>query len=99
MVLLVAGWILMLALGLLVVLPGTLVLATLTVLGDYYLQACRVLSSRQAKGPSVVEQPETAYRHYLLGQVWRDWRVIALTVAPRAGRLFATARHRTAQAA
>jgi hypothetical protein len=98
-VLLVAGWILILAAGLIVVLPVTLVAATLAVLGDYYLHACRVLVPRQAKGPSVVEPPETAYRHYLLGQVWRDWRVIARTVAPRARDVIAMARHRTAQAA
>ncbi|MCW2917373.1 MAG: hypothetical protein JWN52_5441 [Actinomycetia bacterium] len=98
-VLLVAAWALALAVGVLIVLPLTLIAATLAVLGDHYLHACRVLVSRQAKGPSVVELPEASYRHYLLGQVWRDWQVILRTVAPRAEGVVSVARHRTAQAA
>jgi Double-GTPase 2 len=98
-VLLVAAWILILAVGVIIAMPLTLVVATLAVLGDYYLQACRVLIPGRASGPSVVEPPETAYRHYLLGQVWRDWRVIAQTVAPRAKNVVAAARQQTTAAA
>ncbi|MCW2940640.1 MAG: hypothetical protein JWN00_3625 [Actinomycetia bacterium] len=65
-----------------VVLPVTLVGSTVAVAGDYFLHAWRVLVPAPADGPSPVRPPETAYQHYLIRQVWRDWRAIAGETAP-----------------
>ncbi|MEU5883577.1 hypothetical protein [Spirillospora sp. NPDC047279] len=62
--------------------PATLIVATVGALGLYYWHACRTLAPTSLKGPSPVPAPEVSYRHYLLGQVWRDWWVIARTVVP-----------------
>ena len=75
-----------------IVFPVALVGTVAAVVGEYYLQNCRVLLSAKAHGPSPVEPPadeparDPAYRHYLLGQVWRDWRAIADATVPRVYR-------------
>ncbi|MFI0348987.1 hypothetical protein [Actinomadura sp. 9N407] len=63
--------------------PVTLVAAGAAALGLYYLHACRTLGPSTLKGPSPVAEPEIAYRHYLLAQVWWDWWTITRTVVPR----------------
>jgi len=73
-----------------VLFPLTLVGTVAAVVGEYYLHACRVLVPGRAAGPSPVRAPEAvdgadpAYRHYLLGQVWLDWRAIFGATVPRA---------------
>jgi hypothetical protein len=77
-----------------VVFPVTLVAASAAALGHSYLHAWRALVPPEAKGPSPVPPPpsardghaparDPAYRHYLLGQVWRDWWAISRGVAPK----------------
>jgi hypothetical protein len=75
-----------------VVFPLTLVGTVAAVIGEYTLQASRVLVSARANGPSRAEPPaeesgkDPAYRHYLLAQVWLDWRAIAEATVPRVYR-------------
>ncbi|WP_329521414.1 TRAFAC clade GTPase domain-containing protein [Spirillospora sp. NBC_01491] len=69
-----------------VLFPATLVVAGVAALGLYYLHACRTLAPSTLAGPSPVDPPEVAYRHYLLTQVWRDWWTITRTVVPRVWR-------------
>ncbi|GAA4155303.1 TRAFAC clade GTPase domain-containing protein [Actinomadura keratinilytica] len=66
-----------------VLFPVSLVVAGGVALGLYYLHACQALATSSVAGPSPVTEPEVAYRHYLLVQVWRDWWAIARTVVPR----------------
>ncbi|MFC0040228.1 TRAFAC clade GTPase domain-containing protein [Actinomadura rayongensis] len=66
-----------------VLFPLTLVVAGLGAAALSYLQACRALTPSSRSGPSPVPAPEVSYRHYLLGQVWRDWWAIAREVGPR----------------
>lgn len=65
-----------------VLFPAALVAAGLGALGLYYVHACRTLAPSTLEGPSPVAAPAVAYRHYLLGQVWRDWWTITRTVVP-----------------
>lgn len=90
-----------------IVFPVTLVAATVAALGYYYTGACRTLLATEVDGPSPVAVPpstrdldpsaqseavpDPAFRHYLLGQVWRDWWTIARTVVPVVVRTAATA--------
>ncbi|HEX6468505.1 MAG TPA: hypothetical protein VF069_05365 [Streptosporangiaceae bacterium] len=94
-----------------VVFSVTLAATALWVVGFYYAHACRALAGVRADGPAPVAVPPTsppigsreaggepAYRHYLLGQVWRDWWSIARTTVPRvrgAARRALTATTRT----
>ncbi|WP_245623268.1 TRAFAC clade GTPase domain-containing protein [Spirillospora albida] len=64
----------------------TLAAAGVAALGLYHLHACRTLAPVTLAGPSPVAAPEISYRHYLLGQVWRDWWAITRTVVPRVRR-------------
>ncbi|MQY09544.1 TRAFAC clade GTPase domain-containing protein [Actinomadura macrotermitis] len=85
--LLIAAWIAAMWLGFVVVFPVLFPVAVaaagLAAVGLYYLHACRTLAPSTRLGPSPVGAPETAYRHYLLDQVWRDWWTITRTVVPR----------------
>ncbi|MBT2211505.1 hypothetical protein [Actinomadura sp. NEAU-AAG7] len=85
--LLIAVWLGAMYVGFMVVFPvlfpATLVVAGAAALGLYYLHACRTLAPSTLEGPSPVEPPPVAYRHYLLSQVWRDWWAITRTVVPR----------------
>ncbi len=72
-----------------IVFPVALVGTVGVVVAEYYLQACRVLVPGRAAGVSpvtVAEEGDPAYRHYLMGQVWRDWRAIAAGSLPKAAR-------------
>ena len=69
-----------------VLFTATLIVAGAATLGLYCLHACRTLAPSTLEGPSPVAEPKTAYRHYLLGQVWRDWWTISRTVVPRVYR-------------
>jgi hypothetical protein len=51
--------------------------------GYYYVVACRALLPARADGLSPVEPSGGVYRHYLMGQVWRDWKALASAVIPR----------------
>ncbi|TDD64220.1 TRAFAC clade GTPase domain-containing protein [Actinomadura rubrisoli] len=85
--LLIAAWVGVMYLGFTIVFPvlfpATLVVAGAAALGLYYLHACRTLAPSTLEGPSPVASPAVAYRHYLLGQVWRDWWAITRTVVPQ----------------
>ncbi|TYB42730.1 TRAFAC clade GTPase domain-containing protein [Actinomadura chibensis] len=89
-VLLIAVWAAAMWLGFMYVFPvlfaGTLVAAGAAALGLYYLHACRTLAPSTLDGPSPVAEPAVSYRHYLLGQVWRDWWTISRTVVPQVYR-------------
>ncbi|HEX2314258.1 MAG TPA: hypothetical protein VHJ17_11005, partial [Thermomonospora sp.] len=85
-----AAWLAAMWLGFVVIFP---VLFSLTLLGSgaaalafAYVQAWRTLAPVTAKGPSPVPVPDVAYRHYLLGQVWRDWWAVTRVVGPWAWR-------------
>ncbi|GAA1557764.1 hypothetical protein GCM10009678_45950 [Actinomadura kijaniata] len=69
-----------------VLFPVTLAAAGLGAVGVYLLHAARTLAPATLHGPSPVAEPEVSYRHYLLGQVWRDWWAITATVVPRVAR-------------
>ncbi|RFS82686.1 hypothetical protein D0T12_24895 [Actinomadura spongiicola] len=88
--LLIAAWAAVMWLGFLYVFPvlfaATLVVAGIAALGLYCLHACRALAPSTLEGPSPVAEPKIAYRHYLLGQVWRDWWTISSTVVPQVYR-------------
>ncbi|MES9608634.1 hypothetical protein [Actinomadura sp. NPDC000929] len=88
--LLIAVWAGAMWLGFLYVFPvlfaATLVVAGAAALGLYCLHACRTLAPSTLEGPSPVAEPAVAYRHYLLGQVWRDWWTISRTVVPQVYR-------------
>ncbi|TDD79843.1 hypothetical protein E1293_22295 [Actinomadura darangshiensis] len=88
--LLIAVWLGAMWLGFMYVFPvlfaATLIIAGAAALGVYYLGACRTLAPSTLEGPSPVAAPKIAYRHYLLGQVWRDWWTITRTVAPQVYR-------------
>lgn len=88
--LLIAVWLGAMWLGFMYVFPvlfaATLVVAGAAALGVYYLHACRTLAPSTLEGPSPVAEPAVAYRHYLLGQVWRDWWTISRTVVPQVYR-------------
>ncbi|GAA1866113.1 TRAFAC clade GTPase domain-containing protein [Actinomadura bangladeshensis] len=88
--LLIAVWLGAMWLGFMYVFPvlfaATLVVAGAAALGVYYLHACRTLAPSSLAGPSPVAAPDVAYRHYLLGQVWRDWWTISRTVVPQVYR-------------
>ncbi|MEU8797674.1 hypothetical protein [Spirillospora sp. NPDC048819] len=88
--LLIAVWGAAMWLGFMYVFPvlfaATLVVAGAAALGLYYLHACRTLAPSTLEGPSPVAEPKIAYRHYLLGQVWRDWWTISRTVVPQVYR-------------
>ncbi|TDC71905.1 hypothetical protein E1200_00640 [Actinomadura sp. GC306] len=88
--LLIAVWGAAMWLGFMYVFPvlfaATLVVAGAAALGLYYLHACRTLAPSSLEGPSPVPEPKIAYRHYLLGQVWRDWWTISRTVVPQVYR-------------
>ncbi|TDD36388.1 hypothetical protein E1287_11025 [Actinomadura sp. KC06] len=88
--LLIAVWGAAMWLGFMYVFPvlfaGTLVVAGVAALGLYYLHACRTLAPSTLEGPSPVAEPKVSYRHYLLGQVWRDWWTISRTVVPQVYR-------------
>ena len=88
--LLIAVWGAAMWLGFIYVFPvlfaATLAVAGAAALGLYYLNACRTLAPSALDGPSPVAEPKIAYRHYLLGQVWRDWWTISRTVVPQVYR-------------
>ncbi|TDB99113.1 hypothetical protein [Actinomadura sp. 7K534] len=88
--LLIAVWGAAMWLGFMYVFPvlfaATLVVAGVAALSLYYLHACRTLAPSTLEGPSPVAEPKIAYRHYLLGQVWRDWWTISRTVVPQVYR-------------
>ncbi|RKS69035.1 hypothetical protein BZB76_6174 [Actinomadura pelletieri DSM 43383] len=88
--LLIAAWAAVMWLGFLYVFPvlfaATLIVAGVAALGLYCLHACRALAPSTLEGPSPVAEPKIAYRHYLLGQVWRDWWTISSTVVPQVYR-------------
>lgn len=88
--LLIAVWVGAMWLGFVYVFPvlfaATLVVAGAAALAVYCLHACRTLAPSTLEGPSPVAEPAVAYRHYLLGQVWRDWWTISRTVAPQVYR-------------
>jgi len=65
---------------------ATLALVTLAAFAYYYAVACRTLLPAAADGPSPVLPSDGVYRHYLVGQVWRDWRAVAGAVGPRVYR-------------
>ncbi|GAA0942431.1 TRAFAC clade GTPase domain-containing protein [Actinocorallia libanotica] len=64
----------------------TLACVTLAAFAYYYAAACRTLLPAGTEGPSPVRPADGVYRHYLIGQVWQDWRVLAGNVAPRVYR-------------
>ncbi|MBW8485453.1 zinc ribbon domain-containing protein [Actinomadura parmotrematis] len=66
-----------------VLLAATLAVAVLAAGALYYRYAFRALTSSALDGPSPVAVPETAYRHYLIEQVWRDWWAINVAVVPQ----------------
>ncbi|MFI6522880.1 hypothetical protein ACIBF1_45510 [Spirillospora sp. NPDC050679] len=86
-VLLIAVWLAAMWLGFWVLFPVLFPAALLTAgaatAGLYLLHAARTLVPAARTGPSPVARPEVSYRHYLLGQVWRDWWAITSTVVPR----------------
>ncbi|NDU73708.1 hypothetical protein GWI34_13815 [Actinomadura sp. DSM 109109] len=88
--LLIVLWLGAMWLGFMYVFPvlfaATLVVAGAAALGVYVLHACRTLAPSTLEGPSPVAEPAVAYRHYLLGQVWRDWWTISRTVVPQVYR-------------
>ncbi|SPT57003.1 TRAFAC clade GTPase domain-containing protein [Actinomadura madurae] len=88
--LLIVVWLAAMWLGFMYLFPilfaATLVVAGAAALGLYYLHACRTLAPSTLDGPSPVAAPDIAYRHYLLGQVWRDWWTISRTVVPQVYR-------------
>ncbi|WP_067491283.1 TRAFAC clade GTPase domain-containing protein [Actinomadura hibisca] len=87
MVLLIVVWLAAMWLGFWVLFPvlfpAALLTAAAAAAGLYLLHAARTLVPAARTGPSPVAQPEVSYRHYLLGQVWRDWWAITVTVVPR----------------
>ncbi|WP_019634285.1 TRAFAC clade GTPase domain-containing protein [Actinomadura atramentaria] len=84
---LAAAWVAAMVVGFAVVFPVlfavTLVVAGFGAAGLSYAQAVRALTPSSREGPSPVPEPAVAYRHYLLGQIWRDWWAIARAVGPR----------------
>jgi hypothetical protein len=68
---------------------ATLVAATALAGAIYFQHAARVLLPGLLDGPSRVEPPTDAngrdpvYRHYLAGQVWRDWAAVARDALPQ----------------
>ncbi|WP_018657914.1 TRAFAC clade GTPase domain-containing protein [Actinomadura flavalba] len=66
-----------------VLFPVALVVAGFAALGLAYLYAYRALTPATRTGMSPVPAPDLAYRHYLLGQVWRDGWAIARAAGPR----------------
>lgn len=86
----VAAWAFIMLMGFVFVFPPlfgvTLVSVTLLAFAYYYNVACRALIPANADGLSPVSPSDGVYRHYLVGQVWRDWQAVAGTVAPRVYR-------------
>ncbi|WP_214109470.1 TRAFAC clade GTPase domain-containing protein [Acrocarpospora catenulata] len=85
------AWIVAMWVGFVLVFPVaftlTLAATTLGAVGLYFREAGRVLLPDLASGGSPVPPPEDghdpAYRHYLVRQVWRDWRAVGRAALPR----------------
>ncbi|ROO88902.1 hypothetical protein EDD29_6587 [Actinocorallia herbida] len=65
----------------------TLAVVTVAAFGYYYVIACRALVPAGAAGLSPVKPSDGRYRHYLVGQVWRDWLALVREVGPRVHRM------------
>ncbi|MFI6538801.1 hypothetical protein ACIBHY_40550 [Nonomuraea sp. NPDC050547] len=69
--------------------PVVLLAGTVIAVGIHLLYVHATLFPDHADGPSPVMRPDgsagrdPAYRHYLVGQVWKDWRAIVRGTMPR----------------
>ncbi|GAB3687244.1 hypothetical protein GCM10027589_55790 [Actinocorallia lasiicapitis] len=61
----------------------TLAAVTAGAFGYYLLTAARALVPARADGLSPVLPVDGVFRHYLVRQVWLDWKALATSVAPR----------------